>query len=57
MRHVPKENLCCTSVLSESRAVRRSESLASARYNEERERVFYGYCRYLSLFMSEQSAD
>ena len=57
MRHVPKEKLCCTSVLSESRAVRRSESLASARYNEERERVFYGYCRYLSLFMSEQSAD
>ena len=57
VRHVPKENLCCTSVLSESRAVRRSESLASVRYNEERERVFYGYCRCLSLFMSEQSAD
>ena len=28
MRHVPKENLCCTSVLSESQAARRSENLA-----------------------------
>ena len=28
VRHVPKENLCCTSVLSDSQAVRRSENLA-----------------------------
>ena len=41
---VPIENLCCASVLSDSQAIRRSESLASARHNEERERVFYRYC-------------
>ena len=35
-------NLCCASVLSESQAVRRSESLASARHNQERERVSEG---------------
>ena len=35
-------NLCCASVLSESQAVRRSESLAAARHNEERERVSEG---------------
>ena len=35
-------NLCCASVLSNSQAVRRSESLASARHNEERERVSEG---------------
>ena len=50
VRHVPKENLCCASVLSESQAVRRSESLASARHNEERERVFDGDYRNLSIF-------
>ena len=32
-------------------------NVSNARRNEERERVFYGYCRCLSLFMSEQSAD
>ena len=52
---VPIENLCCASVLSDSRAIRRSESLASARRNEERERVFYRYCPCSPLFMSEQS--
>ena len=56
VRHVPKENLCCASVLSESQAVRRSESLASARHNEERERVFVGTAANCPFFMSEQSA-
>ena len=35
-------NLCCASVLSESQADRRSEGLAAARHNEERERVSEG---------------
>ena len=47
---VPIENLCCASVLSDSQAIRRSESLASARRNEERERVFYRYCPCSPLF-------
>ena len=49
-------NLCCASVLSESQAVRRSESLAAARHNEERERVSEGTAVYHPIFLSEQSA-
>ena len=48
-------NLCCASVLSNSQAVRRSESLASARHNQERERVFYGQLSRSAHFQSEQS--
>ena len=31
-------------------------NVSNARHNEERERVFDGYYRYLSVFMSEQSS-
>ena len=47
-------NLCYASVLSDLQAVRRSKSLASARHNEERERVSEGTAADCPFLMSEQ---
>ena len=55
MWHVPKENLCCTSVLSDSQAVKRSENLAPLGTTRSESVFSMGTDATCPFIMSEQS--